>query len=117
MDYKVKNIVKNSVVKGEIGLPEEINTVSRVCSFLQQRERWVSVSVFSGIQVAVRVTSSGSSDELISPPLPLKMVEEPVNPMERGVLGPLPPPLAEDVEEEDDDGDSEEEEVSISVVI
>jgi len=46
------------------------------------------------------------------------MVEEPVNPMEEGVLGPLPPPLAEDVEEEDDDdGDSEEEEVSISVVI
>lgn len=63
-------------------------------------------------------SSDSSDDELIGPPLPLKMVEEPVNPMEEGVLGPLPPPLAEDVEEEDDDdGDSEEEEVSISVVI
>uniref|UniRef100_A0A8C2R8T0 WD repeat-containing protein 70 n=1 Tax=Capra hircus TaxID=9925 RepID=A0A8C2R8T0_CAPHI len=56
-------------------------------------------------------SSDSSDDELIGPPLPLKMVEEPVNPMEEGVLGSLPPPLAEDVEEEDDDdGDSEEEE-------
>lgn len=62
-------------------------------------------------------SSDSSDDELIGPPLPLKMVEEPVNPMET-VLSPLPPPLAEDMEEEDDDdGDSEEEEVSISVVI
>lgn len=63
--------------------------------------------------------SSGSSDdELIGPPLPLKMMKEPSNRIEEDILGPLPPPLYEEVEEDDDDdGDSEEEEVSISVVI
>ncbi|VCW78297.1 unnamed protein product, partial [Gulo gulo] len=56
--------------------------------------------------------SSGSSDdELIGPPLPLKMTKEPSNHIEEDILGPLPPPLYEEVEEEDDDdGDSEEEE-------
>lgn len=63
-------------------------------------------------------SSESSGDELIGPPLPLKMAEEPVNHMEEDILGPLPPPLGEDVEEDDDDDDdSEEEEVSISVVI
>lgn len=64
--------------------------------------------------------SSGSSDdELIGPPLPLKMVKEPGNHIEEDIVGPLPPPLYEDAEDDDDDddGDSEEEEVSISVVI
>ena len=66
-------------------------------------------------------SSESSDDELIGPPLPLKMPEEPVNHVEEDILGPLPPPLGEDVEDDDDDDDddddSEEEEVSISVVI
>lgn len=105
------------MLKGEIGL-WEINTVSRVCSFLQQRREFLFLYFRDTSSSESDGSSDSSDDELIGPPLPLKMVEEPVNPMEEGVLGPLPPPLAEDVEEEDDDdGDSEEEEVSISVVI
>nr|XP_030737938.1 WD repeat-containing protein 70 isoform X2 [Globicephala melas] len=55
-------------------------------------------------------SSESSDDELIGPPLPLKMAEEPVNHMEEDILGPLPPPLGEDVEEEDDDDDDDSEE-------
>ncbi|KAM9679868.1 WD repeat-containing protein 70 isoform 2-T2 [Dama dama] len=77
------------------------SSVARACSKSSSRDTSSSESDES---------SDSSDDELIGPPLPLKMVEEPVNPMET-VLSPLPPPLAEDMEEDDDDdGDSEEEE-------
>ncbi|XP_071468781.1 WD repeat-containing protein 70 isoform X3 [Marmota flaviventris] len=56
-------------------------------------------------------TSDSSSDELIGPPLPPKMVGEPVNLMEEDILGPLPPPLYEEGEDDDDDeGEDEGEE-------
>ncbi|XP_059772245.1 WD repeat-containing protein 70 isoform X3 [Balaenoptera ricei] len=55
-------------------------------------------------------SSESSDDELIGPPLPLKMAEEPVNHMEEDILGPLPPPLGEDVEDDDDDDDDDSEE-------
>uniref|UniRef100_A0A8D1F407 WD repeat-containing protein 70 n=1 Tax=Sus scrofa TaxID=9823 RepID=A0A8D1F407_PIG len=56
-------------------------------------------------------SSDSSDDELIGPPLPLKMVEEPVVHLEEDILGPLPAPLGEEAEDDDDDdGDSEEEE-------
>lgn len=60
-------------------------------------------------------SSDSSSDELIGPTLPPKMVGEPVNLMEEDILGPLPPPLDEEEEEDDDDDEGEdgEEEVSI----
>ncbi|XP_033617088.1 WD repeat-containing protein 70-like [Fukomys damarensis] len=52
-------------------------------------------------------SSDSSSDELIGPPLPLKMVGEPVN-LEEDILGPLLPPLSEEEEEEEDDDDDDE---------
>ncbi|EPY80933.1 WD repeat-containing protein 70-like protein [Camelus ferus] len=78
------------------------SNVARDCSKSSSRDTSSSESEES---------SNSSDDELIGPPLPLKMVEEPVNRMEEDILGPLPPPLGEEVEEDDDDdGDSEEEE-------
>ncbi|ELK28111.1 WD repeat-containing protein 70 [Myotis davidii] len=58
--------------------------------------------------------SSDSSDELIGPPLPATMAEEPVDRMEQDI-GRLPPPLHKeevgggDDDDDDDGGDSEEE--------
>uniref|UniRef100_A0A8C6AMY2 WD repeat-containing protein 70 n=1 Tax=Monodon monoceros TaxID=40151 RepID=A0A8C6AMY2_MONMO len=80
------------------------SNVARDCSKSSSRDTSSSES---------EASSESSDDELIGPPLPLKMAEEPVNHMEEDILGPLPPPLGEDVEEEeddDDDDDSEEEE-------
>uniref|UniRef100_A0A8C6EJ68 WD repeat-containing protein 70 n=1 Tax=Microcebus murinus TaxID=30608 RepID=A0A8C6EJ68_MICMU len=62
-------------------------------------------------------SSDSSDDELIGPPLPPKMIEEPVNPMEEDILGPLPPPLNEEEEvEEEEEEEDDEEEVSISLI-
>ncbi|XP_008580581.1 PREDICTED: WD repeat-containing protein 70-like [Galeopterus variegatus] len=83
------------------------STVARDCSKSSSRNTSSSESEES---------SESSDDELIGPPLPPKMVEEPVNLMEEDILSPLPPSLHEEVEEEEDDDDSVEDEVSISVV-
>ncbi|GAB1299229.1 WD repeat-containing protein 70 [Apodemus speciosus] len=48
-------------------------------------------------------SSDSSDDELIGPPLPPKMVGEPVNSVDEDILGPLPPPLCEEGEDDDDD--------------
>lgn len=105
---------KNSVKRR--GSTWEISTLSRLCSLWQWRQR-VCFCVFRDTSSSEsEETSDSSDDELIGPPLPLKMVEEPVSHMEEEIIGPLPPPPFEEVEEDDDDdGDSEEEDVSISV--
>lgn len=44
------------------------------------------------------------------------MMQEPSNHMEEDILGPLPPPLYEEVEDDDDDdGDSEEETIKSQI--
>ncbi|KAM9103637.1 WD repeat-containing protein 70 isoform 3-T3 [Megaptera novaeangliae] len=77
------------------------SNVARDCSKSSSRDTSSSES---------ETSSESSDDELIGPPLPLKMAEEPVNHMEEDILGPLPPPLGEDVEDDDDDDDDDSEE-------
>ncbi|XP_005866216.1 PREDICTED: WD repeat-containing protein 1 [Myotis brandtii] len=63
-----------------------------------------SQSSSSDTSISGSEESSDSSDELIGPPLPPTMAEEPVDRMEQAI-GRLPPPLhEEEVDGDDDDG-------------
>ncbi|XP_029423647.1 WD repeat-containing protein 70 isoform X4 [Nannospalax galili] len=74
-----------------------VSSVVRDCSKSSSRDTSSSDSEDS---------SDSSDDELIGPPLPPKMVGEPVHTVDEDILGPLPPPLCE---EDDDDDELEDE--------